>query len=66
MIEPLKINPPQRAKARAMGEILKYVDCRSDDEQLGQVVREIVERLRQEVAAYTASLNENGCPLKIL
>jgi hypothetical protein len=49
-----------------MGEILKYAEGQKDDEKLGAVVREIVQRVRQEEAAWSASLNEHGLPLKIL
>lgn len=66
VVEPFKVNPPQRAKARAMGEVTMYADTLSSDRQLGKKVREIVERLRQEEAAYRASLNEHGAPLKVL
>lgn len=66
MIEPLKPDMPRRARARAMGEILKYAEGQKDDEKLGAVVREIVRRVRQEEAAWSASLNEHGLPLKIL
>lgn len=64
MIEPMKITHPQRAKARAMGEILKYVGGRKNDADLANVVREIAARLRQELAAYRASLDEHGAPRK--
>ncbi len=66
MIEPFKKNTPARARARAMGEVMKYAGSLKDDEKLADVVREIVERVRQEEAAYRASLNEHGAPLKVL
>lgn len=65
-MNPYHFDTPRRSKARGMGEIISCAERLKDDKLLGKRVREIVERVRQEEAAWRASLNADGLPLKAL
>lgn len=66
MVEKIKPDMPRRARARAMGEVMTIAERLKDDKALADRVREIVARVRMEEAAWKASLDEHGAPLKVL
>ena len=60
---PFHVASPRRIKARGMGEIITAAESIKDDKKLAERVRLIVERVRQEEAAWHASLDEHGAPI---